>query len=145
MEHELKSEFLSREKLCYWGLFDEGVYKTLHEEFLSVDQRLKVTKMDMVSIAQQLVLEGVVDSSRAANITATYAMMWMHGQELMLSERSFNTHAARLNKIGVNIRNTPDLTTFSTVFIREMKEINPVKGIAPPEWYKRPTHLRLAA
>lgn len=145
LEQELKGEFLSREKLCYWGLFDEGKFKTLHAEFVGVDQRLKVTKMDMVSIAQQLLLEGVVESTRAANITATYAMMWMHGQELMMSERSFNTHAARLNKIGINIRNTPDLTTFSTVFIRDMKEINPVKGIAPPAWYKRPSHLRLAA
>lgn len=145
LEQELKSEFLSREKLCYYGLFDEGTYKTLHEEFLSVDQRLKVTKMDMVSIAQQLLLEGVVDTPRAANVTASYALMWMHGQELVMSERSYKTHAARLNRIGINIRNTPDLATFSTVFIREMKEINPVKDIAPPQWYKRPTHLRLAA
>ncbi len=145
LEQELKAEFLSREKLCYWGLFDEGIFKTLHEEFTGVDQRLKVTKMDMVSIAQQLLLEGVVTTPRAANLTASYALMWMHGQELVLSERSFETHAARLNKIGINIRNTPDLTTFSTVFIRDMKEINPIKGIAPPAWYKRPSHLRLAA
>jgi len=145
LEQELKSEFLKRENLCFWGLFDEGIYKTLHEEFLGVDQRLKVTKMDMASIAQQLLLEGVVTSTRAANLTASYAHLWMHGQELVCSQRSFETHAARLNRIGINIRNTCDLTTFSTVFIREMKEINPVKGIAPPDWYKRPSHLRAAA
>lgn len=145
LEQELKSEFLSREKLCFWGLFDEGAYKKLHEEFVSVDQRLKVTKMDIVSIASQLLLEGVVDSQRAANLTASYALMWMHGQELVMSERSYKTHAARLNRIGINIRNAADLTLCSTVFIREMKEINPVKDIAPPSWYKRPTHLRLAA
>lgn len=145
LEQELKGEFLSREKLCYWGLFDEGQFKKLHDEFVGVDQRLKVTKMDMVSIAQQLLLEGVCKTPRAANLTASYALMWMHGQDLVLSERSFETHAARLNRIGINIRNTPDLTTFSTVFIRDMREINPIKGIAPPAWYKRPSHLRLAA
>jgi hypothetical protein len=145
LEQELKSEYLSREKLCFWGLFDEGKYFALHTEFLSVDERLKVTKMDMVSIAQQLLLEKVVDSTRAANLTASYALLWMHGQEIVCSQRSFETHAARLNRIGINIRNTCDLTTCSTVFIREMREINPVKGIAPPSWYKRPTHLKLAA
>lgn len=143
-EQELKNEYLSREKLCYWGLFDESQFKRLHDEFLSVDQRLKVTKMDMVSIAQQLLLEGVVDTPRAANVTASYALLWMHGQEVVCSQRSFETHAARLNRIGINIRNTCDLSAFSTVFIREMKEINPVKGIAPPAWYKRPSHLRAA-
>ncbi|WP_350600663.1 phage/plasmid replication protein [Pseudomonas sp. 65/3-MNA-CIBAN-0223] len=145
LEQELKSEFLSREKLCYWGLFDEGEYQTLHKEFLSVDERLKVTKMDMASIAQQLLLENICDTPRAANVTASYAHLWMHGMEIVCSQRSFETHAARLNRIGINIRNACDLTTFSNVFIREMREINPVKSIAPPNWYKRPTHLRLAA
>jgi len=101
--------------------------------------------MDMVSIAQQLLLEKVVDSTRAANLTASYALLWMHGQEIVCSQRSFETHAARLNRIGINIRSTCDLKTFSNVFIREMREINPVKNIAPPSWYKRPSHLQVAA
>lgn len=145
LEQELKSEYLSREKLCFWGLFDEGKYLTLHTEFLSVDERLKVTKMDTASIAQQLLLEKVVDTVRAANTTASYAHLWMHGQEIVCSQRSFETHAARLNRIGINIRNSCDLRTFSTVFIREMHEINPVKGIAPPSWYKRANHLQQVA
>ena len=145
LEQELKSEFLSRERLCFWGLFDEGEYLTLHKEFLGVDERLKVTKMDMASIAQQLLLENIVDTPRAANVTASYAHLWMHGQEIVCSQRSFETHAARLNRIGINIRNSCDLTTFSTVFIREMREINPIKGIAPPTWYKRPNHLQRVA
>lgn len=144
-EQELKSEFLSRERLCFWGLFDEGEYLTLHKEFLGVDERLKVTKMDMASIAQQLLLENIVDTPRAANVTASYAHLWMHGQEIVCSQRSFETHAARLNRIGINIRNSCDLTTFSTVFIREMREINPIKGIAPPTWYQRANHLKRVA
>lgn len=145
LEQELKDEFLKRENLSFWGLFDEGRFTTLHEEFLSVDQRLKVTKMDTASIAQQLLLEKVVDTVRAANTTASYAHLWMHGQEVVCSQRSFETHAARLNKIGINIRNSCDITTFSTVFIREMREITPVKDIAPPSWYRKPRHLQVAA
>lgn len=145
LEQELKSEYLSREKLCFWGLFDEGKYQTLHNEFLSVDQRLKVTKMDIASISQQLVLENIVDSTKAANTTAWYAHLWMTGQELDFTKNQVRVHAARLNRIGINIRNTCDHKTFSTVFIREMQEINPVKGIAPPAWYKRPNHLQRVA
>jgi hypothetical protein len=145
LEQELKDEYLKRENLSFWGLFDEGRFLTLHQEFLSVDQRLKVTKMDTASIAQQLLLEKVVDTVRAANTTASYAHLWMHGQEVVCSQRSFETHAARLNKIGINIRNACDITTFSTVFIREMREITPVKDIQPPSWYRKPSHLQVAA
>lgn len=144
LEQELKSEYLSREKLCFWGLFDEGKYLTLHKEFLSVDERLKVTSMDQASITEQLILEKAVKTPRQAMTTAYYAYLWMHGQEAVVSERTFETHAARLNKIGINIRNIYDMKTFSTVFIREMREINPVKSIEPPSWYKRPCHLRAA-
>lgn len=145
LEQELKSEFLSRERLCFWGLFDEGKYLALHKEFLSVDERLKVTKMDYASIAQQLLLEKVVDSTLAANTTAMYAQLWMTGQQFDFNKRQVKEHAARLKRIGINIRNSCDISNFSNVFIREMLEINPVKGIAPPSWYKRPNHLQRVA
>lgn len=142
-EQELKDEFLKREKLSYWGMFDESKFGTLHAEFINVDERLKVTKMSLAGIAEQLLLEKAVDTPRKANMTASYAVMWMHGQDFVLSERQFETHAARLNKIGINIRNTPDLKTFSMVFVRELQEINPIKGIEPPAWYEKPRHLKL--
>jgi hypothetical protein len=145
LEQELKNEFLSREKLCFWGLFDEGKYLSLHTEFLSVDERLKVTKMDIASIAQQLLLEQIVDTTRSANTTAWYAHLWMTGQEIDFSKSQSKVHAARLNRIGINIRNACDIANFSNVFIREMREINPVKCIAPPSWYKRPNHLQAVA
>lgn len=145
LEQELKNEFLSRERLCFWGLFDEGRYHTLHKEFLNIDDRLKVTKMDYASIAQQLVLEKIVSSTKAAHTTAWYAHLWMTGQQFDFSKNQVRVHAARLNRIGINIRNACDIATFSTVFIREMQEINPVKDIAPPSWYKRPNHLQSVA
>jgi hypothetical protein len=144
-EQELKDEFLKKKGLSFWGLFDEGVLSQLHREFLDIDQRLKVTKMDQASIAQQLLLENIVDTPRKANNTAYYAYLWMQGQELVMSQRSFETHAARLNRIGINIRNVCDIRSFSAVFIREMKEISPSKQVQPPSFYRRANHLRAVA
>jgi len=144
-EQELKDEFLKKKGLSFWGLFDEGTYSQLHREFLDIDQRLKVTKMDQASIAQQLLLEKIVDTPRQANTTAYYAYLWMNQQELIMSQRSFETHAARLNRIGINIRNVCDIKSFSGVFIREMREINPSKSVEPPRFYRKATHLRAVA
>lgn len=144
-EQELKDEFLKKKGFTFWGLFDEGELSQLHREFLDIDKRLKVTKMDQASIAQQLLLENVVDTPRKANTTAYYAYLWMNGHELVMSQRSFETHAALLNRIGINIRNKCDIRSFSGVFIRDMREINPVKTVAPPAFYRKATHLRAVA
>lgn len=144
-EQELKDEFLKRKGYSFWGLFNEGELSQLHREFLDIDQRLKVTKMDQASIAEQLLLENIVDTPRQANTTAYYAYLWMNDREIVLSQRSFETHAARLNRIGINIRNACDLRSFSGVFIREMREITPVKSVTPPSFYRKATHLRAVA
>src|SRR5690606_26585691 len=62
MEQELKNEFLQREALCYWSVFDERRLAELHDEFLKIDDRLKVTAMDIVSISEQLLAEKIVDT-----------------------------------------------------------------------------------
>ncbi|MEB0147533.1 phage/plasmid replication protein [Pseudomonas sp. CCC2.2] len=144
-EQELKDEFLKRENLSFWGLFDEGKFLTLHKEFLSVDERMSVNNMEYATIAQQLLLKNIVTNTKAAYATAGYAHLWMHGEKFDFDKSAPKLHASRLNKIGINIRNTYDMKTFSTVFIREMREINPVKNIAPPDWYKRANHLQVAA
>src|SRR5690606_12416110 len=64
-EHELKAEFLKRKQLAYWGLFDEGHFAKLHDEFLGVDSRLKVNAMDMVTVSQQLIIEGICTNTKA--------------------------------------------------------------------------------
>ena len=69
----------------------------------------------------------------------------MTDQEILVSERSFKEHAARLNRIGINIRNVCDVKSFSTVFIRETREINPINTVEPPKFYKKPSHLRAVA
>lgn len=147
-EQELKSEYLKREHLSFWGLFDEKRYQLLHDDFLKTDEKLKVNSMDLAGITEQLILEHVVDSPKAARTTAMYAIEWMQGVKHDRTKRAFETHAARLNRIGINIRNASDISNVSTVFVRQVREVNPVKELAPPSWYVRPvapSHLRLVA
>lgn len=144
MEQELKAEFLKRKGLAYWGLFKEARFIEIHEEFLAIDERMKVTAMDMMTIADKLLEEQVVSSRQAANATAAQAILWMHGSAHGLSKRAFETHAARLNKIGINIRNACDTSRFAPVFVRQCREVT--KAALPiPTWYRRPNHLQQVA
>ncbi|MBH3382117.1 phage/plasmid replication domain-containing protein [Pseudomonas asiatica] len=146
MEQELKSEFLQREALCYWGLFDERRLAELHREFLKIDEKLKVTAMDIVSISEQLLAENIpgVRTTRAANTTALYAIQWMHGQRFDFNKKQVQTHAARLNRIGINIRNACDTSRFAPVFVRQCREVHKTE-LSIPSWYQRPTHLKQVA
>ena len=144
MEQELKSEYLQRECLCYWGLFNESRLGELHSEFLKIDEKLKVTAMDIVSISQQLLAEGVCDTLRSARTTASYALEWMTGAQFDFKKRQPNEHAAKLNQIGINIRNACDTSRFAPVFVRQCREVNK-SALAVPMWYQRPNHLKVAA
>lgn len=146
MEQELKAEYLKREGLAFWGLFDESRLKSLHDEFLRVDQKLKVNAMDMVTIAEQLVVEGICSNTKAANTTAMYAHLWMTGQSFDLSKAQVKVHRARLNRIGIDIGRPCDLTRFSPVIVREIREVTRVSTLEIPSWYRRPAgHLQLVA
>jgi len=140
MEQELKSELLQREALCYWGLFKESRLNELHDEFLGIDEKLKVTAMDMMTIAEQLLQDGIVSSRQAANSTASCAILWMHGQTFDFSKSQTKTHAARLNRIGINIRNACDTSRFAPVFVRQCREVTK-STLSVPAWYKRINHL----
>lgn len=144
MEQELKGEYLKRESLCYWGLFDEGRFAELHREFLRIDEKLKVTAMDIVSISQQLLAEGLCPNIRSARTTASYALEWMTGAQLDFKKRQVNAHAALLNQIGINIRNACDTSRFAPVFVRQVREIEKAP-LAVPLWYQRPNHLQQVA
>ena len=144
MEQELKSEFLQRECLSYWGLINERRFAELHDEFLKIDERLKVTAMDIVSISGQLVAEGICPNLRSARTTASYALEWMTGAQLDFKKRQVNEHAAKLNGIGINIRNACDTSRFAPVFVRQCREINK-QPLVMPTWYQRPNHLQQVA
>lgn len=146
MEQELKREYLLREGMAWWGLFDESRLKKVHEQFLAIDERLTVTAMDIETISDHLVSQGVVDNTKAANTTAQYALAWAAGKQFDLTKRQVKEHRARLRQIGIDIANPCDTSRFSPVVHKQRGEVIPVDVLAIPTWYRRPAgHLQLVA
>jgi hypothetical protein len=143
-ELKLNSPFLKQKQLQYYGLSDYSILPDLFNEFLNLDQKLKVSAMNIETITESLINQGICDSTRSANITALYAINWMHGQKFDLTKSQVKNHRARLRKIGIDIAKPCNLLTFSPVIIKEVIEIEK-RELLPPPNYKFPNHLRLVA
>lgn len=146
-EQKFKSEFLRRENLNFYGLCSLNDFRKFHEEFLIIDEKLSVEAMNLETITDRLMREGICETVRAANTTALYAIQWMHGAKFDLTKRQVKEHRARLRKIGVDIALACDLTKFSLVTVRSHSTIN-VRSLPIPDFYQRPpvqNHLRLVA
>lgn len=145
MEQKVKSAFLRRENLNLYGQIDESILKNLHNEFCQLPAKLKVEAMDLETISERLIAEGICTSTHAANTTAMYAVQWMHGYAFDFKKKQVQTHRARLRQIGVDIAMSCDLTKFSLVRVREARQIEPTV-LKVPDWYIEPrAPLRLAA
>lgn len=145
-EQKLKNEFLRRNGYSFYGLFDESTLRPIHDEFLAIDQKLQVEAMNLETISQRLLSEGIVTSTRAANTTTLYAIHWMHGQQFDFNKRATQTHRARLRKIGIDISLTCDLSKFSLVNVKSSRTVI-AQPLAMPNWYQMPAvnHLKIAA
>jgi len=143
-EQKLNSPYLKKHNLQYYGLSDYSHLNQIHSEFLNIDQKLKVSDMETKTIAETLLDNGIVENTRAANITADYALQWMQGRKFDLSKSQVKTHRARLRKIGIDIARPCNLHTFSPVIVKKVTEITKVE-LAPPSFYKHPNHLRSVA
>lgn len=142
-EQKLQNKYLQRKKLFLWGLTDYSVLNDLQNEFLNLDKKLMVTSMDFETISERLLSEGVVDTTRAANTTAMYAIQWSHGHVFDFDKRQVQQHRARLRHIGIDIAQRCNISKFSPVFVTAAREVVPVLAVMP-EWYLRPNHLRAA-
>ncbi len=134
-EQKLKGKLLTRLNARYWGLFSEDVFKPVHEEFLNIDEKLQVTSMTIEGISERLIRLGVVDTTRAANTTALYAIQWMHGQTFDLTKRQVQQHRSRLRKLGLDIARPCNISQNSPVYIRKAKEVV-VSEVTAPDWYR---------
>lgn len=158
-EQKIKSPFLTKHNLQWYGLSDLTQLTDLHNQFLNIDKKLKVSAMDLRTISSTLIQEGVVDNTKAANVTALYAFNWMHGDTFDSNKKQVQVHRARLRKIGIDILKPCNLLLFSPVIVKEVIEINRTE-LQPPSFYKhaqlprppqppqppQPTnHLRLVA
>jgi hypothetical protein len=143
-ELKLNSPFIKKNNLQYYGLSNYSILNDIFNEFLHLDKKLKVSAMNYETVSETLLSEGVVDTTKAANLTATYFHNWMHGQKFDFNKSQVKTHRARLRKIGIDIAKPCNLLTFSPVIIKEVIEIEK-RELLPPPNYKFPNHLRLVA
>ncbi|UEC23921.1 hypothetical protein K7G93_000719 [Pasteurella canis] len=138
-ELKLKSRYLQRENLNFYGLSDYSRLKQLSDDFLSIENKLRVTAMDFETISETLLNSGVVDSVRSANTTAMYALQWSHGQVFDLNKRQVQMHRSRLKKIGIDIAYKCDISKFSPVRVISTREVES-KPLIMPSWYRAPAH-----
>lgn len=145
-EQKLHSEYLTRERLKYWGLLDPSGFRPIHESFMNIEKKLQVNKMTFETISERLLREGHVKSTRSANCAAILATQWMEGRVFDLTKSQVRTHRAVLRKIGIDIALVCDITKFSMTNIVETKEVK-ISKLVLPEWYQHPVqnHLRLVA
>jgi hypothetical protein len=143
-EQKLNSPYLKKHNLQYYGLSDYSHLNQIHGEFLQLDEKLKVTDMDTRTIAETLLENGIVENTRAANITADYAHQWMHGRKFDLAKSQVQCHRARLRKIGIDIAKPCNLHTFTPVIVKQVTEITKTE-LQAPDFYRFPNHLRLVA
>lgn len=115
----------------------------LHTDFIDLDKKLSVNAMDFETISECLINNGVVDSTRKANITAMYAIQWFHGHTFDTKKKQVQTHRARLRKIGIDIAQKCNISKFSPVVVKQTREIK-VSECIIPQWYIKPSHLRVA-
>lgn len=145
-EQKLKSRYLNRENMRFWGLSDFTKLKTIHNEFTQLDKNLGVNAMTYQSISELLKENKICKSTQAANSTASYYFMWLHGESFDLSKTQVQVHRARLRQLNIDIADKCDVTKHTAVRIKEVREIS-VSDLAVPSWYKMPkaNHLRLVA
>lgn len=139
-EQKLKSRFLQRNNLHFWGFEDFSSLHQLQRDFLSIKDKLKVRAMTYESITQQLIDQGICKTTHAANSTTNYAIQWMHGTRFDFSQSHLQKHRARLRKIGIDIALPCDISKFSLIRVKEAREIV-VKPLDIPTWYKKPQTL----
>lgn len=148
-ELKIKSPYLNKHNLQFYGLSDLTPLYELHNQFLNIDQKLKVSSMDLRTITETLLEQGVCDNTKAANTTSLYAINWMNGEKFDGAKNQVKVHRARLRKIGIDILKPCNILLFSPVIVKEVIEINRVE-LQPPSFYKHAqlpnqSHLRLVA
>lgn len=72
-----------------------------------------------------------------------YAIQWMHGQTFNFNKKAIQTHRARLRKIGIDIAQRCNLSKFSPVTVREIRQVQ-ISDCPIPSWYKMPQIFRAA-
>ena len=147
-ELKCRSEYLKREGLRFWGLFDEQKLREIHRGFLMVGEKCEINNFDLLTVADELLAKGICEHRKAAMTTAGYAHIWQSGQQFDFETSAVKKHRARLRQIGIDIKLPFDSTRHGVVFIRNVREIERVFTMPTPAFYRPavvPRHLQLVA
>lgn len=147
-ELKCRSEYLKREGLQWWGLFDEKRLTELHRGFLMIGEKCEINSFDVLTVADELLAKSIVDTRKAAMTTAGYVSLWQCNQRFDFDSRAVQKHRARLRQIGIDIKLPFDATRHGVVFVRNVREIERRFDTVVPAFYipaKVPSHLRLVA
>ncbi len=137
-EVSLKRLWLKRHGFSYFGLFKEQDIFNQLKPFEVMMKRLEVTPMNIKTVSQKLLDEGICNSPQSANSTDRIYQQWLHGEYFDFNKRSLQTHRARLRCIGIDIALPCDLTRSPILF--ESKKTIKVKQTQIPSWYIRPVN-----
>lgn len=147
-EIKCRSEYLKREGLRFWGLFDEQKLREIHRGFLMVGNKCEITNFDVLTVADELLAKGIVEHRKAAMTTAGYVALWQCGQVFDFNKSAVQEHRARLRHLDIDIKTPFDATRHGVVFIRNVREIERVFDMPLPGFYRSavvPSRLRLVA
>ncbi|WP_259643760.1 phage/plasmid replication domain-containing protein, partial [Pseudomonas syringae group genomosp. 3] len=147
-EIKCRSEFLKREGLQLWGLFDESKLSEIHRGFLMIGEKCEINNFDVLTVADELLAKNIVDTRKAAMTTAGYVSLWQVGQQFDFEKSAVKTYRARLRSIGIDIKLPYDTSRHGIVFIRNVREVERRFESEIPSFYRHavvPRHLQLVA
>lgn len=138
-EQKVKSKYLQRYDLQFWGISDFSKLADLQKEFTGIVQKMKVTRNDCQTVAEQLLKNGVVPTERMANNTAIYALKWFSGcyaESMGLRSSQYKVIRARLRKIGIDIEYPCDIEKRIFVNVVNCHDIF-LQPLVLPDYYRK--------
>ncbi|WP_206759205.1 phage/plasmid replication domain-containing protein, partial [Pseudomonas sp. CFBP 13711] len=147
-EIKCRAEFLKREGLHLWGLFDESKLAEIHRGFLMIGEKCEINNFDVLTVKDELLAKNIVSSTKAAMTTAGYVALWQCGQTFDFEKSAVKKHRALLRQLDIDIKIPFDATRHGVVFIRNVREVERRFEAPVPSFYRHaviPRHLQLVA
>lgn len=148
-EHSFKRRYLVDHDLCAYGLVTESQFNEELQVITNIRKRLEVSDMQIETIGQRLIEQGICKSKQSANATEYTYSRWLHGESMDKTDRQFRTYKKRLLQLGIDISIKLDISR-APLRLKPCVVIE-VRELEAPVWYCQPvvpknqTHLRLVA
>lgn len=138
-EHSLRQLLLKRYSLQFYGNNTLAEFLPHIQDLENAMKTISISHDRHLTVAEQLINGGVVDTVRKANTTMNYFTLWQNGVDLttVIKDTQFKQHKGRLKKIGIDISQKFDVTRMCPTLVRS--EVIEVKPLSSPDWYVHAT------